>query len=130
MPKFFSFIFIIAAGFFFLAFGVSLRSESNFQKEEDYNKIAQSCLQFEGGAEMQCLNDLVKRIAETEGIRPALRIIEPVVSQHSYMLRWTHPFAHTIGKNGYFYYKNQAISLHDFFRDDFAGGEITFSQGL
>lgn len=76
-----------------------------------WTKKAQSCMTLEGSEQVQCLDDLLKGITESEGIKVALGIIEPLSQQFTYLLQWSHPFAHSIGGYGLAYYAKQGVPL-------------------
>ena len=100
---------LLGFGLFLFAFGFTQYLSRDV--EDLASKEAYACLEFENNKELQCLNGVLQRISELEGIKIALAIIEPIVAQNSYMLNWTHPLAHTIGDYGFKYYKNQGVSF-------------------
>ena len=67
---------------------------------------AQKCLESgTTGEQVLCLNRLLRNVSKTQGARAALDIIEPISQKSTYLLRSSHPFAHTIGTNALFFHR-------------------------
>lgn len=102
----------------FFSFGLALLAilifpSSPLKKQVMANDEIRVCLGFDHTRRAKCLNQLLRKIVPEEGIKPALQIIEPIVARHSFMLEWTHTFAHTIGNFGLLFYQKQGGTLYE-----------------
>lgn len=89
---------VVAGAGFFLAQGETLRQ-------------TRSCLLLPYERQQQCLDDVVRQVAKSKGIRAALDVVEPLSKERPYMLVWSHPFAHSIGGTGLSYYAKKGIGF-------------------
>src|SRR3989344_2584495 len=66
-------------------------------KTPDSKQEVTPCLSLETKSQLSCINEGLKKISGTQGEKTALDVIEPISQQHTYLLDWSHAFAHTIG---------------------------------
>jgi hypothetical protein len=53
--------------------------------------------------QLQCINQELRKIAQNYGVKPALDVIEPLSSEFTHLLNWSHEFSHTIGDSAIAY---------------------------
>jgi len=88
-----------------------LFSQSFFSVPWGTVRQTHSCLSLPYERQQQCLDDVLRNVAKSKGIRAALDIVEPLSQEKPYMLVWSHPFAHSIGGEGIAYYEKTSQGL-------------------
>ncbi|OHA03345.1 MAG: hypothetical protein A3J58_01240 [Candidatus Sungbacteria bacterium RIFCSPHIGHO2_02_FULL_52_23] len=104
-------VLVFSAALMLGANGTYLFMKNDGSRIEKDKEAARACLVPDKVEKLKCLNDLLIRVTEQYGIKPALDIIEPLSEEHSELLEWSHPFSHTIGNHGLTYYSARGVSL-------------------
>lgn len=113
LPIVSKFLFIATfSGLIGFGFGFGVFEHTYTQlKNEEWDAQARACLALEKSEQVQCLDDALRDITKEEGIRVALDVIEPLSQEYTYLLEWSHPFAHSIGGYGLEYHRTAGASL-------------------